>query len=131
MKNGDNMDDINRVIIRGRLGDAPELRNLATGGRVAVFSVATNERYESNGEQREVTQWHRITAWNSVADAAMLLQQGQTCIVEAQLRYRSWEQEDGTKRYATDLVAGAVFALSPPRKRRPQPTDQRDEDPNF
>jgi len=115
--------DINRVILRGRVGGAPELRHTDSGHRVCRVSVATSEKWED----KERTEWHRCTGWADVADRMAQLQVGQAVLVEGSIRTRSWEK-DGTKRYATEVQILSLLALSPARKKRPA-QDEHEHEP--
>ena len=106
------MAGINKVILVGHLGRDPEVRTIDSGTKVARFSVATTETYkDKNGERKDVTEWHNIVAWRNLADIAeKYLTKGKLIYVEGKLRTRSWE-ENGAKRYATEVVADGFTML--------------------
>jgi single-strand DNA-binding protein len=108
------MSGVNRVILVGRLGKDPEVRNLESGVAVANFSLATSETYKdrTTGEKRETTEWHNIVLWRGLAEIAQrYLHKGDMIYVEGKLRTRSWEK-DGITRYTTEVVADNMTMLS-------------------
>jgi single-strand DNA-binding protein len=109
------MSGVNKVILIGRLGKDPEVRNLDNGAVVANFSIATSESYKdrTTGEKKEVTEWHNIVLWRGLAEIAQkYLHKGDQVFIEGKLRTRSWEK-DGVTRYTTEVVADNMTMLSP------------------
>jgi single-strand DNA-binding protein len=109
------MSGVNKVILIGRLGKDPEVRNLDNGAVVANFSIATSESYKdrTTGEKKEVTEWHNIVLWRGLAEIAQkYLRKGDMVFIEGKLRTRSWEKE-GVTRYTTEVVADNMTMLSP------------------
>lgn len=109
------MSGVNKVILVGRLGKDPEVRNLDNGAVVANFSIATSESYKdrTTGEKKEVTEWHNIVLWRGLAEIAQkYLRKGDMVFIEGKLRTRSWEK-DGVTRYTTEVVADNMTMLSP------------------
>jgi len=105
------MGSLNRVFLVGRLGKDPEARDV-NGSMVCNFSVATSEKYKKDGELVEVTEWHNIVTWNKTADNCNLyLKKGSQVLVEGGLKTRSWEDKEGVKKYATDVIARNVTFL--------------------
>jgi single-strand DNA-binding protein len=104
---------LNKVMLIGHLGGDPELKYTPGGAAVATFNIATNEVYkDKDGNQQEKTDWHRIVAWNKLAEtAAEYLKKGQQVYVEGRLQTRSWNDKDGNKRYTTEVVAGTFQFL--------------------
>jgi single-strand DNA-binding protein len=108
------MSGVNKVILVGRLGKEPEVRNLENGATVANFTVATSESYKdkTTGEKKEVTEWHNIVLWRGLAEIAQkYLHKGDMVYIEGKLRTRSWEKE-GVTRYTTEVVADNMTMLS-------------------
>lgn len=108
------MSGVNKVILVGRLGKDPEVRNLENGAVVANFTMATSETYKdrNTGERKEITEWHNIVLWRGLAEvAAKYLHKGDMIYVEGKLRTRSWEKE-GVTRYTTEVVGDAMTMLS-------------------
>jgi single-strand DNA-binding protein len=109
------MSGVNKVILIGRLGKDPEVRNLDNGAVVANFSIATSESYKdrTTGEKKEITEWHNIVIWRGLAEIAQkYLHKGDMVYIEGKLRTRSWEK-DGVTRYTTEIVADNMTMLSP------------------
>lgn len=109
------MSGVNKVILIGRLGKEPEVRNLDNGAVVANFSIATSESYRdrTTGERKEITEWHNIVLWRGLAEVAQkYLHKGDQVFIEGKLRTRSWEK-DGVTRYTTEIVADNMTMLSP------------------
>lgn len=102
------MKDKNEVILRGRLGNEPDLKETPKGNKVTNFSLATHRR---NKEGEQQTDWHRIVAFGRQAEAAGKLKKGDTAHVEGRLQTRAWEK-DGETRYATEVVVWEVLPLS-------------------
>ncbi len=107
------MSGVNKVILIGRLGKDPEVRNLENGATVANFSMATTETYKdkTTGERKEITEWHNIVLWRGLADvAAKYLHKGDLVYIEGKLRTRSWEKDNVT-RYTTEIVGDNMNML--------------------
>ena len=101
------MSGVNKVILIGRLGKEPEVRNLENGAVVANFTMATSESYKDKvtGEKKEVTEWHNIVLWRGLAEISQkYLHKGDLVYIEGKLKTRSWEKE-GVTRYTTEIVA--------------------------
>lgn len=108
------MSGVNKVILVGRLGKDPEVRNLDNGASVANFTIATSESYKdrTTGEKKEITEWHNIVLWRGLAEIAQkYLHKGDMIYIEGKLRTRSWEKE-GVTRYTTEVVADNMTMLS-------------------
>ena len=107
------MAGINKVILVGHLGRDPEVRTIESGAKVARFTLATTEAYKDrNGERKEVTEWHTIICWRNLADIAeKYLLKGKLVYVEGKLRTRSWDDNTGAKRYATEVSADNFVML--------------------
>jgi single-strand DNA-binding protein len=107
------MSGVNKVILVGRLGKEPEVRNLENGATVANFTIATSESYKdrTTGEKKEITEWHNIVLWRGLAEVAQkYLHKGDLIYIEGKLRTRSWEKE-GVTRYTTEIVADNMTML--------------------
>ncbi len=98
---------VNKVILIGNSGADPELRYTPGGTAVSNFSIATNESWtDSSGEKQERTEWHRIVVWGRLAEICnQYLRKGSKVYIEGKLQTRSWEGQDGLKRYTTEVVA--------------------------
>ena len=104
---------INRVILVGRLGRDPEMRQTGTGTPVVNFSVATDRVWKNkNGEQEKQTEWHKIIAWGRLAEICNeYLTKGKQVYIEGRLQTNEWEDKDGNKRYTTEVVANEMKML--------------------
>ncbi len=113
------MAGINKVIVVGRLGADPEVRTVGQGNTVTRLSVATSENWvDKEGRKQERTEWHRITVWGRLAEiCGKHLAKGRQVYVEGRLQTRSWEDPQGQKRYATEIVANTVQFLGAPGER--------------
>ena len=98
---------VNKVILIGNAGADPELRYTPGGTAVSNFSIATNESWtDSGGERQERTEWHRIVVWGRLAEICnQYLRKGSKVYIEGKLQTRSWEGQDGLKRYTTEVIA--------------------------
>ena len=107
------MQGVNKVIIVGNLGKAPELRKSTAGISVSNFTVATNEKWkDKSGEKQEKTEWHRIVVWGPMADACeKYLDRGSSVYIEGRLQTREWTDKEDVKRYSTEIVASSVVFL--------------------
>ena len=99
---------VNKVILLGNVGRDPEIRELPNGGRVANFSIATEERWrdKQTGEQRERTEWHRIVVFNpmliDIVDDRVF--KGTRVYIEGQLQTRRWQDPSGYDRFTTEIA---------------------------
>jgi single-strand DNA-binding protein len=106
--------DLNKVLIIGRLGKDPELRYTGTGSPVATFTVAAGRQWkDSNGEQRDETEWFSIVAWNKLAEiCSQHLSKGSRVYIEGRLQTRTWEDpQTNQTRYRTEVVANDMIIL--------------------
>lgn len=119
------MAGLNKVMIIGNLGVDPEMRYTADGNAMTTFRVAASRNYSTpDGERREETEWFSVVAWRKLAEqCSQFLQKGRRVYVEGRLRTRSWEGQDGQKRYRTEVVADRVLFLDRPGG-APLPEDQ-------
>ena len=104
---------INQVILIGYCGDKAELKTLPNGTPVARLSVATSESWQdtASGEWKTESQWHNVIMWRKLAEViAAKAQKGNRIFVQGKIKYRQYEQ-DGVKKYATDIVAETVRIL--------------------
>lgn len=98
---------INKVILVGRLGKDPEIRNTQGGSRVCNFSLATSEHWKNkDGNRQEKTEWHGIVIWNEhlIDVAERFANKGSLVYLEGQLQTRKWQDQSGTDRYTTEVV---------------------------
>lgn len=99
---------INKVILVGNLGRDPEVRNTQSGAKVVSFSVATSDSWndKATGERKNRTEWHNVVIFNSglAETAERYLHKGSKVYLEGQLQTRSWDDQNGQKRYTTEVV---------------------------
>lgn len=103
--------NLNHTFILGRLTQDPEYREIEkTGIKVATFSMATNMFYkDKEGEKQQKVEYHNIAVYGNMAKAAKdYLKKGQMALIEGRLQTRSWEKEDGSKGYKTEIIASIV-----------------------
>ncbi len=104
----------NKVQLIGNLGNAPEVKSIEGGKKLAKFSVATNETYKNvKGEKVTETQWHNVVAWGKVAEIAeKFLFKGSEVAVEGKLVYRNYTDKDGVKKYFTEIQISELLLLN-------------------
>jgi single-strand DNA-binding protein len=104
---------LNKCMVIGHLGADPEMRYTANGDAVTNFNVATSRRFTTaGGERREETEWFRVVTWRRLAETcAQYLSKGRLVYVEGRIQTRSYDGQDGQKRYITELVAEEVKFL--------------------
>lgn len=107
------MAGVNKVILVGNLGKDPEVRHLDNGRAVANFSLATSETYKNKqGERVTNTEWHNVVLWTPLAEIAeRFLKKGGQVYIEGKLTTRSWDDQDGNKRYTTEVVGRELTLL--------------------
>jgi single-strand DNA-binding protein len=98
---------VNKVMLVGRLGRDPETRFTGQGQAVANFSVATDETFKDrNGERQKRTEWHKIVVWGKQAEIAQqYLKKGSLVFIEGRIQSREWQDKEGQKRTAFEIVA--------------------------
>ena len=109
---------LNKAMIIGNLGRDPEMRYTPGGQAVTQFTVAVNRNYKGqDGAWQEETEWFRVVAWAQLAERTTEnLRKGMKVYVEGRLQTRQWEDQQGQKRYTTELIANQVTNLD----RRPR-----------
>jgi single-strand DNA-binding protein len=97
---------VNKVILIGRLGSDPDIRYTPGGSAVANFNIATDRAFkDKDGNWQNETSWHRIVAWTRQAEFAKeYVKKGNRVYVEGRLQTREWEDQNGQKRYTTEVV---------------------------
>lgn len=99
---------LNKMILIGRLGADPDVRRLSSGDAVVNLSIATSESWKdkNSGERREKTEWHKVVIFNEHLGkvAEQYLKKGAQVYLEGQLQTRSWDDQSGQKKYATEIV---------------------------
>ena len=104
---------LNKVILIGNLTRDPEMRYTNSGTPVVTFGMATNKSWkDANGETKELAEFHNIVAWNKMAEICQqLLAKGMKVYIEGSLNTRSWDGEDGAKKYKTEIRVNDMILL--------------------
>lgn len=106
---------INKVILLGNVGRDPEIRYFDNDQAVANFSIATTERAFKTRDGQEIperTEWHNIVAWRGLAKLAEnYIKKGTPLYIEGKLRTRTYDDANGVKKYATEIVADVIQLL--------------------
>lgn len=105
---------LNQAQIIGHLGKDPEVRYLPSGEAVANFSIATTEKWKdkNSGEQREETEWHRISVFGRLAEiVGEYLKKGSLVFIQGKIKTRKYTDKDGAERYATEIRAETMKML--------------------
>lgn len=109
------MASVNKVILVGNLGRAPEVRYSPDGAAICNMSIATTSSWKdkASGEKREETEWHRVVMYNRLAEiAGEYLKKGRSVYIEGRLKTRKWQDKDtGADRYSTEVVADQMQML--------------------
>lgn len=108
---------LNKATLIGNLTRDPELRFTPQGAAVCTFGVATNRQWTTeSGEKKEDVEFHRIVAWNKLAElCAQLLAKGRKVYVEGRLQTKSWNAQDGAQRTTTEIVISSMIILDSKR----------------
>lgn len=103
----------NRVQLIGHLGQDPEVKQLDSGRTVANMSLATSDNYrDSQGNRVEDTQWHNLVAWGKQAEIAeKFLNKGKEIAVEGRLVHRTFDDNEGKKRYVSEVVINEIVMV--------------------
>lgn len=104
---------LNKVQLIGNLTRDPELRYTPTGAAVCALGLATNRTWTTeSGEKKEETEFHRVVAWNKLAElCSQLLTKGRKIYVEGRLRTNAWQAQDGSQRSTTEVVIEDMIIL--------------------
>lgn len=137
------MSSVNKAVIIGALGADPEVRHMSNGDAVCNLRVATSDKWKdkNSGEQKEATEWHRITFYGKLAEiAGQYLKKGAKVYVEGKITTRKWTDKDGKDNYTTEIVGKEMVMiggkpegdgkLKPAGKQKP-PVDDDDSDLPF
>ena len=107
------MRGVNKVMLIGNLGKDPDVQQLEGNIAVAKFPLATTETYKDRtGKLVAQTEWHTVVLWRGLAELAQkYLHKGSLIYVEGKLRTRSWEDKEGHKKFATEIVGDNLIML--------------------
>jgi single-strand DNA-binding protein len=124
------MRGVNRVMLIGNLGKDPDMQYLEGNIGVAKFSLATTETFKDRaGKLISQTEWHTVVLWRGLAELAQkYLHKGSLVYIEGRLRTRSWEDKEGNKKFATEVVGDNLIMLDKRSDAHPSslPHDQID-----
>ena len=99
--------NVNKAFVLGNLTRDPESRTTPSGQTVTTFGIATNRFFmDKNKQRQQKVEFHNIVAWGRLGDiCAQYLKKGQLVFVEGRIETRSWEAQDGTKKFRTEIIA--------------------------
>ncbi len=107
------MASVNKVILIGNLGKDPETKYTPSGLQITKFSLATTDRIKKGDNYEDKTEWHNIVCFNKIAEVASeFLKKGLSVYIEGRISTNSWEDQSGTKKYWTEIVASHLKILS-------------------
>lgn len=118
------MRTLNKVIIIGNLTRDPERKTTQNNQVVCTFGIATNREWVSNGEKKQSSEFHEVAAWSKLGEiCAKYLKKGKLVYLEGYLKTRSWEDENGTKKFRTEIVLQDMVMLEK-RNHSQEPDDE-------
>ena len=105
---------VNKVILVGNVGKDPETRYLDEGTAFTKFPMATSETYKNKaGERVSNTEWHNVVLWRGLAQVAeKYVKKGTQIYIEGRIKTRSYDDQDGNKKYITEIVGDQMQLLS-------------------
>lgn len=105
---------LNMVQLIGNLTQDPEVKQIPSGASVATITIATNRSWkDQSGQLQEETEFHNVVLWRGLADiASQYLRKGGKVYVRGYLKTRSWDSQDGSKKYRTEIIADDMVLLS-------------------
>lgn len=108
--------NLNKAMIIGNLTRDPEARTTPQGTNVTSFSVATNYVWnDANGNRQEKVEYHNVVAWRKLGEiCAQYLTKGSKVYIEGRLQTRSWDDQQGNKKYRTEIIADNMIMLDRP-----------------
>ena len=107
------MKSVNKVILLGNVTRDPELKTTTNGQSVCTFGLATNRVWkDASGEKQSLPEYHNLVAWGGLAEfCAQSIAKGKPLFVEGYLKTRSWDSQEGTKIFRTEVVAENIVLL--------------------
>tara|TARA_R110002020_G_scaffold448962_1_gene661904 strand:+ start:319 stop:756 length:438 start_codon:yes stop_codon:yes gene_type:complete len=110
------MSSLNQCNFIGRMGRDPEVRMTPSGSKVASFSIACTEKFkDGNGQQQEKTEWVNVVVWKKLAEIVERIgRQGQNVFVSGSFKTQTWDDQNGQKRYKTEIVGRQWQILNDP-----------------
>lgn len=103
------------VQLIGNVTQDPEVKQIPSGASVATITIATNRAWkDQNGQLQEETEFHNVVLWRGLADiASQYVRKGNKVYVKGYLKTRSWDSQDGSKKYRTEIIADDIVLLTP------------------
>ena len=119
------MSGVNKVILVGRLGKDPEVRNLESGVAVANFTMATSESYKDReGNWQESATWHNVVMWKNQAETVeKYVNKGSLIYIEGKITNRQWDDKDGVKHSITEVIGYSLILLTPKGETAAKPVE--------
>ena len=115
---------LNKIVIQGRLCSTPELRRTQSGTAVTSFTMAVNRDFKNQSGEKE-TDFIDIVAWSNIAEfVSNYFKKGDMAIVSGRLQSRRWEDRDGNKRTAIEIVAENIYFCGPKKSQQEQNFNQ-------
>ncbi|MDO8528025.1 MAG: single-stranded DNA-binding protein [Deltaproteobacteria bacterium] len=107
------MASVNKVILIGNLGADPEKKVTGGGLTMCNLRIATTDKWtDKQGQKQEKTEWHRVVVFGPQADNCVkYLAKGRQAYIEGRIQTRSWDDQQGVKKYMTEIVADRVQFL--------------------
>ncbi|MBL7830511.1 MAG: single-stranded DNA-binding protein [Saprospiraceae bacterium] len=103
----------NNVQLMGFVGQDPEVINFNSDKKLVKMSVATSERFQTQGEWKSETQWHNVIAWGKTADyISQNVKKGNEVALIGKLSYRTYENKQGVKQTVTEVVVNEFVKIS-------------------
>jgi single-strand DNA-binding protein len=121
---------LNKVLIIGRVGRDPEMRYTPSGRPVTTFSVGTSRTWNtSDGERRTETEWFNVVAWSNLAEICkQYLAKDRLVYIEGRLQTRHWDDQEGNKHSATEIVASEMIMLDDRRENNQSSAEFEEDD---
>ena len=122
--------NMNRATLLGHAGRDPEIRDLKKGGKAAVFTLATTEKWtDREGRPGEATEWHRVVVYGPAAQAVgQMLKKGGAVLVEGRIATRDYRDREGNDRTVTEIVVSGPQGTVNILPTRGQPPERRTDD---
>ena len=125
--------NLNKAMIIGNVTRDPEVRTTPTGQTVASFSVATNFSWtDQSGQRQERVEFHNIGPWRKLAEiCGTYLYKGKQIYIEGRLQTRDWTDQNGVRKFRTEIVADNMILLGSPRGAASTPATAPQQPANF
>ncbi|OGY89790.1 MAG: hypothetical protein A3B30_01150 [Candidatus Komeilibacteria bacterium RIFCSPLOWO2_01_FULL_52_15] len=127
--------DLNKVMIIGNVVRDPDIRTTPSGQSVASFSVATNLVWKNKeGQRQQKAEFHNVVAWRRLGEiVGQFVKKGGKIYIEGRLSTRSWDDQNGIKRFRTEIIADNIILLDKagasgaraPQSAEPQPQEEQ------